>query len=129
MSGGIFPGRPFEYNVKCIIFTIIIASGYWYLPHKNIYVLLFLLWLPYVSLAWYDYSYNCNDKLKYTFFPFGRYVFLPFKPKDYQKTYDELSDEQKKLISRNDHIYAWSILIVFIIIIAAIFRKKYLEKK
>lgn len=117
MAGGIFPDRPFESNIKCIIFTIIIAGGYWQLPAKNIYVLLFLLWLPYVAVAWYDYSYNCENKMKYTLFPFGRYVFLPFKPKEYQKTYTDLSVEQKQLIDNNDHIYTWTILVIIIIII------------
>lgn len=69
-------------------------------------------------MAWYDYSYDCNDKLKYTLFPFGRYVYLPFKPKEYQKTYDELSDSQKQRVINNDHIYSWSILIIIIFIAA-----------
>lgn len=114
MSGGIFPGRPFEFNIKCIIFTIIVAGGYWYSPAKNIYILALLLWIPYVALAWYDYSYNCEDKLKYTFFPFGRFIFLPFKPKEYQKTYDDLTIEQKQLIKNNDHIYGWTFVILII---------------
>ena len=71
MSGGIFPGRPFEVNIKCVLFTMLIAGGYWYLPSKNLYILIFLLWSPYIAMAWYDYSYDCNDKLKYTLFPFA----------------------------------------------------------
>jgi hypothetical protein len=112
MAGGIFPGRQFEFNIKCIIFTALIASGYWYFPYHSIYVLIFLLWIPYVSLAWYDYSYNCENKLKYTFFPFGRYIFLPFKPAEYQKTYTDLTPEQKQEIVGLDHIYGWTILVI-----------------
>ena len=52
--------------------------------------------------------------MKYTLFPFGKYIFLPFKPKGYQKTYTELTNEQKKLIDNNDHIYGWTILIFII---------------
>ncbi len=112
MAGGIFPGKPFEYNLKCVIFTLVLAGGYWYAPPKNLYILFFLLWAPYIALAWYDYSYNCETKMKYAPFPFGRYIFMPFKPKDYQKTYDELTDEQKQFVVNADHLYGWTLLIV-----------------
>ena len=125
MAGGIFPNRPFEFNIKCIIFTIIIAGGYWYLPVKNIYILFFLLWFPYIIIAWYDYSYNCENKMKYTLFPFGKYIFLPFKPKEYQKTYTELTNEQKELIDNNDHIYGWTILIFIIFYFVRYYKENY----
>lgn len=111
MSGGIFPGRPFAWNIKCIIFTLIIAGGYWYLPRKNIWILIFLLWIPYVSLAWYDYSYDCLDKMKPTIFPFGRYIFLPFKPEGYKREFAKLPPEQIKQMDNIDHIFTWTILI------------------
>lgn len=114
MSGGIFESRPFAWNPKCIIFTIIIACGYWYLPSKNILVLLFLLWLPYVSLAWYDYSYDCKDKIQPTLFPYGRYLFLPFKPPSYKVEFDKLSPDQIKDMNNLDHILTWSILVSII---------------
>jgi len=114
MSGGIFKSRPFGWNLKCIIFTILIAGGYWYLPPKNILVLLFLLWLPYVSLAWYDYSYDCKDKMQPTLFPYGRYLFLPFKPAGYKKEFEKLSEEQIQDMNNLDHVITWSILICII---------------
>lgn len=114
MSGGIFPGRPFAWNIKCIIFTAIIAGGYWYLPRKNIWILIFLLWLPYVALAWYDYSYECLDKMKPTLFPFGRYIFLPFKPEGYKKEFQQMSSDQIQQMDNLDHVVTWTILIVAI---------------
>jgi hypothetical protein len=111
MSGGIFPGRPFQFNIKCIIFTLIIAGGYWFLPNKKWYILLFLLWLPYVALAWYDYIYNCEDKLKPTVFPFGRWIFLPFKPKGYKDEFYKLPPEEIENMNYVDHLVGWSILI------------------
>lgn len=111
MSGGIFPGRPFAWNVKCIIFTAIVAGGYWSLPSKNKYVLTFLLWLPYVSLAWYDYMYACQDKMHPTIIPFGRKFFLPFKPPDYKLEFDQLPKEQIKSMDKLDHIVTWSIAV------------------
>ncbi len=117
MSGGIFPGRPFRFNIKCIIFTMIIAGGYWWAPQKNLWILLFCLWWPYVALAWYDYSYNCEDKMQYTLFPFGKYIFLPFKPKEYQQTYYNLPKEDKDFIDYLDHIYTYTIVIAIMIIL------------
>ena len=46
-------------NVKCIIFTILIVFIYWFLP-KNKWILLALLYLPYLWMAWYDYLYACK---------------------------------------------------------------------
>ena len=112
MSGGIFPGRPFQFNIKCIIFTIIIAGGYWYLPRKNLYILLFLLWLPYIALAWYDYSYDCRDKMMPTLFPFGRYIFLPFKPAGYKAEFNKMPKEQIEMMDYVDHLTGWTILIL-----------------
>jgi hypothetical protein len=108
MAGGIFPGHPFALNIKCIIFTAILAAGYWFAPHKNLWVLSFLIWFPYIALAWYDYSYNCQDKLKPTLVPFGRYIWLPFKPPGYKKAFDELPPEQIQAMNKLDHIVLWT---------------------
>lgn len=115
MAGGIFESQPFAWNVKCVVFTSIIAGGYWYLPPKNKYILLFLLWLPYVAMAWYDYAYDCKDKMQPTLFPYGRYIFLPFKPDGYKKEFDKMPEEQKKAMDRLDHVLTWTILIGVIV--------------
>ena len=112
MAGGIFPGHPFALNIKCIIFTAILAGGYWFAPHKNLWVLSFLIWFPYIALAWYDYSYNCQDKLEPTLVPFGRYIWLPFKPPGYKKAFDELPPEQIQAMNKLDHIVLWTGLAV-----------------
>lgn len=111
MAGGIFPGHPFEFNLKCIVFTALIAGGYWVLPQKNLWVLLFLLWFPYIALAWYDYSYNCRDKLAPTVVPFGRYIWLPFKPQGYKDEFNKLADEQIQVMNRVDHLVGWTAVI------------------
>lgn len=49
-------------NVKCIIFTLLLACGYWYLPQKNKWVLLGLLYVPYLVMAWYDHHYDCRKR-------------------------------------------------------------------
>ncbi len=110
MAGGFFPGRPFQFNVKCIIFTIILAAGYWYLPPKNLWVLAFLIWFPYIALAWYDWSYNCQDKLQPTIVPFGRYIWLPFKPRGYKEEFNQLPSEKIEAMNKLDHIVGWSLI-------------------
>ena len=54
-------------NWKCIWFTLVLASGYWFLPHRNKWVLLGLLYLPYVALAYYDHWYLCKRNLGPTY--------------------------------------------------------------
>ena len=110
MAGGIFPGAPFRFNIKCIIFTAMLAGGYWFLPHKNLWVLFFLLWFPYIAMAWYDYAYECRS-LKPTIVPFGRYLWLPFKPKAYQDDFTKMSDSQVAAMNRLDHVVGWTAVV------------------
>ncbi len=114
MAGGIFPGKPFELNIKCVIITLLLASGYWYLPSKNLYVLIVLLWLPYILIAWYDYLYDCKTKMQPTLFPFGRYLFLPFKPPYYKQAFDKLDKEKIQTMDYLDHNVLWTLIIVVV---------------
>lgn len=124
MSGGIFPNYPFHLNLKCIIFTLILALGYWYLPKKNYIILIFLLWFPYIALAWYDYIYRCKDKMKPTIIPFGRYLFLPFKPKGYKDEFNKLPPEAIQAMDTLDHITIYTLIFIFIFIFIYFFYKK-----
>ena len=54
-------------NLKCIVFTIVLAAGYWFLPHRNKYVLLALFYFPYLALAWYDWYADCDRNLGPTY--------------------------------------------------------------
>ena len=110
MAGGIFPGQPLALNIKCVIFTLMIAGGYWYLPSKNIPVLVALLYFPYLALAWYDYIYKCEYKLQPTLFPIGRWLYLPFKPDDYKQSYEDLSDQSKQKIAKWDRFFIFIII-------------------
>lgn len=111
MAGGVFPGRPFAFNLKCILFTAAVAGGYWYAPHRNLLILGFLLWLPYVAMSWYDYKYDCRDKMRPTIVPFGRYAFLPFKPPGYRAEYDRMAQSQKDAMARLDHLVGWTLVV------------------
>lgn len=101
----------FAPNWKCVWISMILASGYWFLPHKNLAVLLFVLWFPYIAIAWYDYVYKCDRKLRPTLFPFGRLVYLPFKPDDYKREFASLPPEAIRAMDRVDHIAGWTLLL------------------
>lgn len=118
MAGGLYPGRPFSFNLKCIVFTAAVAGGYWWLPRRSWWVLLTLLWLPYVAMAWYDYAYDCRDKMGPTLVPFGRYLFLPFKPPGYKAEFDKMAQAQKDTMSRLDHAVGWTALIALLAAVA-----------
>ena len=64
MAGGLF-GRPFVFNEKCIFFSLICMALFLYKPEfRNKYLLyltLFIIFvIAYVSMAWYDYFFNCD---------------------------------------------------------------------
>lgn len=66
MGGGLF-GTPLYLNEKCIIFAGFVLFVFW-MPHPKHWqhqvVLAFILAMAaYVLMAWYDYIYDCNDKL------------------------------------------------------------------
>lgn len=54
-------------NLKCIVFTFVLATGYWYLPPRNKYVLAALAYFPYLALAWYDWIYACQHNFGPTY--------------------------------------------------------------
>ena len=54
-------------NLKCIVFTLVLVLGYWFLPKRNKWVLIALLYLPYLAMAWYDYFYACERNLGPTY--------------------------------------------------------------
>lgn len=65
MAGGIFPNQPFQLNIKCIIFSMIIIILFLYCPtFTNAwikYITLFMIFsVSYVAMAWYDYIFDCR---------------------------------------------------------------------
>lgn len=83
------------------------------LPRKNYWVLAATLYLPYLAIAWWDYIFDCSNRMDPTIFPFGRFIYLPFKPADYKQRWQELPDEKKGTIAQFD---AWVFWILFAII-------------
>ncbi len=65
MAGGLFPNYPFELNIKCVIFSVIVIGLFFYQPpDMNIYWKIFvsfvLFVIAYVGMAWYDYKFDCQ---------------------------------------------------------------------
>ncbi len=65
MAGGLFPNYPFELNIKCIIFSVIIMAIYLYKPPEmhpvwKSFTLIIIFIVSYVAMAWYDYKFNCT---------------------------------------------------------------------
>jgi hypothetical protein len=64
MAGGLF-GRPFVFNEKCILFSLICMALFIYKPQFQnqylLYLTLFIIFVvAYVAMAWYDYYFNCD---------------------------------------------------------------------
>ena len=71
MGAGLF-GTPLYLNEKCIVFAVFLLVVFW-MPHPKAWqhdiVLAFVLAMTaYVLMAWYDYIYDCNDKMGPTIF-------------------------------------------------------------
>jgi hypothetical protein len=114
MGGGLF-GTPLYLNVKCLVFSFLLLAVYW-LPHPltlahNI-VMAFLIGMSaYISLAWYDVLYSCNDRLKPTFLG---WLAKPFKPPEYSKQYDHLPMKYKKMIRTIDVLVLGIVALTFL---------------
>ena len=88
----------YNYKYQCEINNFMVSAtlcsilslAFYYLPKKNKIAMAFLLYLPYFLLAWYDFLMNCKFRMQPTLFPFGRFVYLPFKPPPYKKRFDNL---------------------------------------
>jgi hypothetical protein len=91
MAGGIFTNKPFVLNLKCVIISIIgiilflipgygisggiNSTGFWV-------VLIMLFMILYVAIAFYDYLYDCDERMKK-----GKYsITASMKPPNTYKT-------------------------------------------
>ena len=111
MGGGLF-GTPLYLNIKCLIFSAFVITVY-FLPKMTTFahnfVMAFLLGMAsYISLAWYDVLYDCNDHLKPTLLG---WLSKPFKPKEYSDGYNALPLKTQKII-RNVDIFVLSVLAI-----------------
>ena len=109
-------GTPLYLNEKCIAFSIFVIAVY-FLPHQKYWqhevVFVFVLaTFAYVLMAWYDYTYDCNDRLGPTLLG---WMSMWFKPQEYRDKYEELPVKYKKLVQTFDIV----ILIILSLLVFA----------
>lgn len=165
-------------NIKCVIFSILMALMYWYLPtnkvgvaistifftlaigwyrwyyscenlpipvmilaigafttffyyvpKKNPFILIAILYFSYILQAWWDYFFSCQyGKLSTaTIFPFGKYIYLPFKDPDYKARYEAMCADKKNKVERYSLISGLVILGIAITIAAGYGLKKIIK--
>ena len=97
-------------NWRCIIITIILALGYWYLPRRNKWILLAILYFTYLAIAIYDHMFDCRRNMKPTVLAlFYSWV----KPRDSRqyKDYNKWSPAMKTKILIIDLLILFFILV------------------
>jgi hypothetical protein len=114
MGGGLF-GTPLYLNPKCLVISAAVLIVYW-LPHPTAFshraVAAFLLaTATYISIAWYDVLFDCNDHLRPTLLG---WLSGPFKPASYSQEFNELPVKYKKIIRTVDI----AVLVLLLIAIA-----------
>jgi hypothetical protein len=114
MGGGLF-GTPLYLNGKCVVFSLSLCVIY-LLPHPkalshNIIMLFLLATVGYISMAWYDVLYDCNDHLGPTILG---WMSMPFKPKEYREKYNELPIKYQKIVRTFDILVLGLIGVAFI---------------
>jgi len=133
MAGGIFKNQPFVFNLKCVVFASVLIIAYWTAPKQNVYMLPIIFIVSYVGMAWYDYLYDCEQKL-YSGQGYGASLLSSiFKPQSRSKkmiddTYSlannepELSSgvQQKLDDERQQYIYTRNVYLFHIITVAPI---------
>lgn len=113
MDESIFSNRPFEFNIKCVIISII-GIILFLLPGIELCKYNLMFWITlvilfiflYVGIAYYDKLYDCDFKMKS-----GKYsITTAFKPKDI----DDLKKERKYLKSVHlMHVFFVSSVLIY----------------
>jgi hypothetical protein len=100
MAGGLF-GTPFALNPKCLVFSAFVVFVYLLPKTHPIWTSVILAFSAYILLAWYDYIYDCTDKLQPTFLG---YLSSPFKPREYGEKIKKLPIKYQKILRTVDII-------------------------
>lgn len=110
MGGGMF-GTPLYLNPKCLAFSAFVLGVYW-MPHPKAFahrvLMAFILaTAAYILMAWYDYWYDCTDRLGPTFLG---WLSKPFKPQEYSEKYKTLPIKYQKIVRTVDIVLLIGIL-------------------
>lgn len=85
MAGGIFVERPFVFNWKCIVFATVVCAIFALAPgdrSSRMIAIPGVFVACYVAMAWYDYAYDCDEKMLSGQFTYGSI----FKPRSHGDT-------------------------------------------
>lgn len=95
--------------IKYIICPLVLALLYWYLPPKNKWILLPVMFLPYLVLAWYDYIYSCERNMGPTYLSLF-YAWAKPRGSEQIKDYKNWCPDIKKKVHIVDGIIAIALL-------------------
>jgi hypothetical protein len=118
MTGGIFKNKPFVFNPKCIVFSfyssLLFAAG----GGKNPLILALIFIMAYVLLAWYDFTYGCED-LMYSGTGPGFNPSPIFKPQYRKKDRDADKDtDEKQLVFDQEQAYLQKVYFFHALLVA-----------
>lgn len=102
---------PLTGNAKCVVISMLLATGYWFTPPKNKWVLVGILYFTYIAIAWYD-AYLCERTLTPSYL---RHFYDWAKPRDtfQHRQYQNLCPSSEKKILIVDVIIAITIVLLF----------------
>ena len=103
---------------RYIIIGLIFSIFIYFTPRKNYFILGAALYFPYLIMAYYDFFFNCDYKrLQPSPLPFGRLIYVPFKPKDYKDRAARLCPDGEKVWDFVDRVALFMIIgVVFVTI-------------
>lgn len=96
-------------NLKCILMTLYLAAAYWFLPANNKYVLLGLLFFPYLWISYYDVFFDARRNMGPTYLA-NYYDWLKIQDSKQIKVWKNWSPKWKRRV----------LLVDFIILLALI---------
>lgn len=113
MGGGIFTGKSFVYNPKCIVFSFYSSLLFCAGGGRNPLIIALIFIMAYVLLAWYDWVYNCREVMYAGSGP--GFDFSPlFKPQQREKNRDRdeldlVADQEKAYLNKVYFFHAFII--------------------
>ena len=123
MTSGLFVEKPFHPNPKCVVFAVALMLLYWFLPRENnVFMLPIIFVVAYVSMAWYDYLYDCSSIMRSGSYIGSNTFDAIFKPQRRDEAaklkYDTkfVGDQEQAYLSR---VYLFHVLAVSPVLIYA----------
>lgn len=109
--------------IRYIIFGLLFSIFIHFTPRKNYFILGAVLYFPYLIMAYYDFFFNCDyKKLQPSPLPFGRLIYVPFKPKDYRDREAMLCPDGKMVWDFIDRVAFFIIIgVLFVVVFGKMF--------